>query len=117
VDELPTHVTLPIHGERVLRLPSAAGAGYLWSATVDDDAVVRAEMRFDDPATTAGGHPAFGAHELLTLRARAAGTAHVRCRQERSWERAAAPLAEHMLTVTVVADQGDTSTEGEQDER
>ena len=114
---LPEHVTLPIRSERVLRLPSAAGGGYRWSATVDDDAVVKAETCFDDAATTAAGHPTFGAHELRTLRACRAGTAHVRCRQERSWEHEIAPLAEHTLTVTVVADHATTSTEGEQDER
>jgi predicted secreted protein len=104
MDELPTHVTLPIHGERVLRLPSAAGGGYRWSASVDDDTVVQAETRFDDAAKNQTGHPAFGAHELLTLRGCGAGNARVRCRQRRSWEPEGPSLAEHTLTVTVVAD-------------
>ena len=37
---LPDEITLVLGGEQTLHLPSSAGAGYVWEAAVDDEAVV-----------------------------------------------------------------------------
>jgi predicted secreted protein len=99
--DLPDRLTLQRGEDKIVRLPSAAGAGYRWEATVDDESVVGAHVAFDSALTTAGGGAAFSPDELLTLRGRAIGATRVRCVQRRGWEREAQPLAEHTLLVNV----------------
>jgi hypothetical protein len=45
--DLPERVSIPRGQEQVVRLPSSAGAGYRWQASVDDEAIVGAEVRFE----------------------------------------------------------------------
>jgi predicted secreted protein len=101
--ELPEHVTLRPGAEAKLRLPSMAGGGYRWEAEVDDDSVAEATAGLGEAATGGDGEAAFSAYEVLTLRGRKVGKTRVRCRQRRSWEGAAAPLADHVLTIDVTA--------------
>jgi hypothetical protein len=101
MDDLPDHVTLQPGAEVTLRLPSLAGAGYRWEASVDDDAVVEATTRFDEPVGHGARDPAFAAFELLVLRGRAIGRTRVHCSQRRGWE-AGSPAAERLISVDVV---------------
>jgi predicted secreted protein len=100
--DLPERVSIPRGQEQVVRLPSSAGAGYRWQASVDDEAIVGAEVRFERAMTTASGAPAFSPHELLTLEGRAVGATRVHCVQRRGWEEDVLPLANYTLAVTVV---------------
>jgi hypothetical protein len=45
---LPDEITLEPGGEQTLLLPSSAGAGYVWEASVDDEAVVEVSTRFEN---------------------------------------------------------------------
>jgi predicted secreted protein len=101
--DLPDRVTLRRGEDQIVRLPSAAGAGYRWQASVDDDAIVSADVRFDQAVATAAGGAAFSPHELLVLAARTTGATRVHCVQRRGWERDVLPLTTYTLTVTVVA--------------
>ena len=101
--DLPDQVTLRRGENQIVRLPSSAGAGYRWQASVEDDAIVSAEVRFDRALTTASGGAAFSPHELLLLGARTVGATQVYCMQRRGWERDTLPLATYTLTVSVVA--------------
>jgi len=100
---LPDEISLEPGGEQTLLLPSSAGAGYVWEATVDDEAVVEAKTTFEDVAAKGAGRPTFGENELLTLKGRAEGRTAVRLVQRRTWEEGVAPIAAHALTVNVAA--------------
>ena len=98
---LPDEITLALGGEQTLLLPSSAGAGYIWEAAVDDEAVVEASTKFEDAGAKGVARPKFGENELLTLRGRAEGRTAVRLVQRRTWEEGVAPIAAHALTVNV----------------
>ncbi len=100
---LPDEITLAPGGEQTLLLPSSAGAGYVWEAAVDDDAVVEASTKFEGAGEKHVGTRTFGENELLTLRGRAEGRTAVRLVQRRTWEEGVAPIAAHALTVNVAA--------------
>lgn len=100
---LPDEITLVLGGEQTLHLPSSAGAGYVWEAEVDDEAVVEVSTKFEDAGAKGSGRPKFGENELLTLRGRAEGRTAVRLVQRRTWEEGVAPIAAHALTVNVAA--------------
>ena len=102
-NSVPDEVSLVPGEEQTLLLPSSAGAGYVWEATVDDDSVVEASTSFEDAAAKGAGRPTFGENELLTLRGLAAGRTSVRLVQRRTWEEGVAPIAAHALTVNVAA--------------
>jgi len=101
--DLPDEITLALGGEQTLLLPSSAGAGYVWEATVDDEAVVEVSTKFEDAGAKGAARPKFGENELLTLRGRAEGRTAVRLVQRRTWEEGVAPIAAHALTVNVAA--------------
>ena len=101
--DLPDEVTLALGGEQTLLLPSSAGAGYVWEAAVDDEAVVEVSTKFEDAGAKGAGRPKFGENELLTLRGRAEGRTAVRLVQRRTWEEGVEPIAAHALTVNVAA--------------
>ena len=103
VPDLPDEITLEVGGEQTLLLPSSAGAGYVWEAAVDDEAVVEVSTKFQDAEAKGAGRPKFGENELLTLRGRAEGRTAVRLVQRRTWEEGVAPIAAHALTVNVAA--------------
>ena len=98
--KLPDEITLEPGGEQTLLLPSSAGAGYVWEATVDDESVAEATTKFQAAASE---RPKFGENELLTVKGRAEGRTAVRLVQRRTWEEGVAPLAAHALTVNVAA--------------
>ena len=100
---LPDEITLALGGEQTLLLPSSAGAGYVWEAAVDDEAVVEVSTKFEDAGAKGAARPKFGENELLTLRGRAEGRTAVRLVQRRTWEEGVAPIAAHALTVNVAA--------------
>ncbi len=102
-NDLPDEITLALGGEQTLLLPSSAGAGYVWEATVDDEAVVGVSTKFEDAGAKGAARPKFGENELLTLRGRAEGRTAVRLVQRRTWEEGVAPIAAHALTVNVAA--------------
>ena len=106
---LPDEITLALGGEQTLLLPSSAGAGYIWEAAVDDEAVVEASTKFEDAGAKSVARPKFGENELLTLRGRAEGRTAVRLVQRRTWEEGVAPIAAHALTVNVAAAQATKS--------
>jgi len=84
-------------------LPSLAGAGYVWEAAVDNEAVAAASMRFEGADDAAVGQKTFSRNELLTVRGRSRGTTCVRLVQRRTWEEDVEPIAAHALTVNVAA--------------
>ena len=98
---LPDEIKLAVGGEQTLLLPSSAGAGYIWEAAVDDEAVVEASTKFEDAGAKGVARPKFGENELLTLRGRAEWRTAVRLVQRRTWEEGVAPIAAHALTVNV----------------
>ena len=52
---LPDEITLALGGEQTLLLPSSAGAGYMWEAAADDEAVVEVSTKFEDAGRKAPG--------------------------------------------------------------
>jgi predicted secreted protein len=106
--ELPEDLTLHPDEEETVHLPSLAGAGYVWEANVDDEAVAEATVQFGPAEEMASGRKAFSENELLTVRGRAPGSTRVRLVQRRTWETGVEPAAAHTLTVNVVAE----ATEG-----
>ena len=108
-NDLPDEITLALGGEQTLLLPSSAGAGYVWEATVDDEAVVEVSTKFEDAGAKGAARPKFGENELLTLRGRAEGRTAVRLVQRRTWEEGVAPIAAHALTVNVAAGEATKS--------
>jgi predicted secreted protein len=112
MSELPEELTLRAGEKETVQLPSSAGAGYVWEATVDDEAVVEASMQFERADEAAVGRKTFSRNELLTIRGRKAGTTTVRLVQRRTWERDVEPIAAHALTVNVAADAGEATERG-----
>ena len=102
--ELPDELTLHPGEEETLELPSLAGAGYVWEASVDDEAVAEATTQFQPAGEKAVGQRTFSRHELLTLRGLSVGMTDVKLVQRRTWETGVEPVAAHILTVNVVAD-------------
>ena len=96
---LPEEISLEPGGEQTLLLPSRAGAGYVWEASVDDESVVEVSTKFE--GAKGASRPTFGENELLTVRGRAEGRTAVRLVQRRTWEEGVAPIAAHALTVNV----------------
>ena len=101
--ELPDEISLRPDEEMTVLLPSHAGAGYVWEAAVDDEAVVEASTQFESADDATVGKRTFSRNELLTLRGRGAGTTRVRLLQRRTWERGVEPIGAHTLTVNVAA--------------
>ncbi len=99
--ELPEHISLRPGEETTVLLPSRAGAGYVWEATVEDEAVAKASTQFERADDAAVGQRTFSRNELLTLRGRSAGTTRVRLVQRRAWEKDVEPIGAHVLTVNV----------------
>ena len=109
--DLPEEVTLRPGVEETIQLPSLAGAGYVWEADVENEAVAEASTEFQgaDEKTVAGR--TFSRNELLRLRGHRAGTTQIRLVQRRPWEIGVDPVALHSLTVKVVAERP-KATEG-----
>jgi predicted secreted protein len=99
--ELPDEISLQAGEEQTLLLPSRAGAGYVWEAEVEDEAVVEALTKFEGADDAAVGARTFSENERLTLRGRAEGTTSVRLVQRRAWEEGVEPIGAHTLTVNV----------------
>ena len=105
--ELPDELSLRTGDETPVLLPSRAGAGYVWEATVEDEAVVEASTQFE-PAVD---ERTFSPNELLTLRGRRAGTTRVHLVQRRTWEQDVEPIGAHVITVNV-ADEAEATKRG-----
>jgi predicted secreted protein len=99
--ELPGEISLRPGEETTVLLPSRAGAGYVWEADVDDEAVVEASTQFERADDAAVGRRTFSQNELLTLRGRSAGTTRVHLVQRRAWERGVEPIGAHTLEINV----------------
>lgn len=110
--KLPDEISLRPGEEATVLLPSHAGAGYVWEAKVDDEAVAEASTQFEGADDAAVGQRTFSQNELLTLRGRSAGTTCVRLVQRRTWERDVEPIGAHALKVTVVADEEGATDRG-----
>jgi predicted secreted protein len=102
--ELPEQISLRPGDETTVLLPSRAGAGYVWEATVEDAAIVEASTQFERADDAAVGQRTFSRNELLTLRGRSAGTTRVRLVQRRTWEKGE-PKSAHTLTVNVADEE------------
>ena len=111
VTELPDELSLRTGDETSVLLPSRAGAGYVWEATVEDEAVVQASTQFEPADETAVGERTFSPHELLSVRGRRAGTTRVRLVQRRTWEKDVEPIGAHVITVNV-ADEAEATERG-----
>ena len=98
---LPDEISLDAGEEQTLLLPSRAGAGYVWEAEVDDEAVVEASTSFEGADDAAVGARTFSENERLTLRGRAEGRTSVQLFQRRTWEEGVKPLSAHTLAVNV----------------
>jgi predicted secreted protein len=103
VNDLPITVTLRAGEERSFRLPGLASAGYTWQATVDEEAVARASTEFAPSGVPERGGATFSDDQVLRVRGVQEGATRVHLREQRSWEREAPPIAEHSLSVNVVA--------------
>jgi predicted secreted protein len=99
--EVPDEIELRPGEEKIVLLPSRAGAGYVWEAEVDDEAVVEASTNFESADDAAVGARAFSENELLTLRGLSDGTTSVRLVQRRAWEEGVEPIGARTLTVNV----------------
>lgn len=110
--ELPDNISLRLGEETTIFLPSRAGAGYVWEAAVDDEAIVEASTQFESADDAAVGERTFSRNELLTLRGRSAGTTSVRLVQRRTWEEE--PIGAHTVTVNVADDAEATEQGGTQ---
>lgn len=104
VTEFPDEIALEPGEETTLLLPSRAGAGYVWEAEAEDEAVVEATVKFEGVDDAAVGARTFSENEVLTLRGRAEGTTRVRLVQRRTWEEGVEPQAAHSLTVNVAGE-------------
>ena len=109
--ELPDEISLRPREEMTVFLPSRAGAGYVWEADVDDEAVVEASTRFERADDAAVGQKTFSRNELLTLRGLSRGTTYVHLVQRRAWEKGVEPIAARTLTVNV-ADPAEATEQG-----
>ena len=99
--DLPDEISLQPGGEQTLLLPSSAGAGYVWEAAADDEAVVEVSTKFEGADDAAVGARTFSEHERLTLRGLAEGTTTVHLVQRRTWEEGVTPMSAHSLAVNV----------------
>ena len=108
--ELPDEIALGLGEETTVFLPSRAGAGYVWEAEVEDEAIVEASVKFEGADAAAVGARTFGRNELLTLRGLAEGTTSVRLVQRRTWEEGVEPIGAHALTVNVAGPAGATES-------
>lgn len=99
--ELPDQLSLRTGDEKTVELPSRAGSGYVWEATVEDETIVEASTQFQHADEKAVGQRTFSPNELLTIRGRSAGTTSVRLAQRRAWEKDAEPIGAHVITVNV----------------
>jgi predicted secreted protein len=97
---LPDEISLQVGEEQAILLPSAAAAGYVWEAEVEDEAVVEAATNFEG-ADDAVGARRFSENERLTLKGRSEGTTRVHLAQRRTWESGVEPIGAHTLTVKV----------------
>jgi predicted secreted protein len=111
LSKLPDELSLRTGDETSVPLPSRAGAGYVWEATPDDDAIVEATMEFERADDAAIGRKTFSPNELLRLRGRRAGTTRVRLAQRRTWEQDVEPIGAHVITVNV-ADEAKATERG-----
>jgi predicted secreted protein len=102
--KVPDEIALEPGEETTILLPSRAGAGYVWEAAVEDEAVVEATVKFEGADDAAVGARTFSENELLTLRGCAEGTTRVRLVQRRTWEEGVEPKAAHTLTVNVAGE-------------
>jgi len=109
--ELPDRLSLRTGDETSVLLPSRAGAGYVWEATVDDEEVVKALTRFEPADDAAVGERTFSPNELLSVRGRRAGTTRVHLVQRRAWEQDVEPIGAHVITVNV-ADEAEATERG-----
>ena len=109
--EFPDEIALEPGEETTLLLPSRAGAGYVWEAEVEDEAVAEATVKFEGADDAAVGARTFSENELLTLRGSAEGTTRVRLVQRRTWEEGVEPKAAHTLTVNVAGPADATENE------
>jgi predicted secreted protein len=109
--ELPDQLSLHTGEERSVLLPSRAGAGYVWEASVEGEAIVEASTHFEQADEAAVGQRTFSPNERLTLRGRGAGTTSVRLTQRRSWEHGVEPIEAHVITVNV-ADEAEATERG-----
>ena len=109
--ELPDEISLRPREEMTVFLPSRAGAGYVWEADVDDEAVVEASTRFERADDAAVGQKTFSRNELLTLRGLSRGTTYVHLVQRRAWEKGVEPIAARTLMVNV-ADPAEATEQG-----
>ncbi|MEP6909121.1 MAG: protease inhibitor I42 family protein [Actinomycetota bacterium] len=101
--ELPDEISLHVKEELTVLLPSRAGAGYVWEAGADDEAVVEASTKFETADAASVGNKTFSQNELLTLRALSEGTTRVHLVQRRAWEKGVEPIAARTLEVNVAA--------------
>jgi len=110
--ELPEELTLHPGEKKTVQLPSSAGAGYVWEATVENEAVAEASMQFEQVDKAAVGRRTFSRTELLTLRGISPGTTCVRLVQRRTWEEDVEPIAADALTGSVAAGAGEATERG-----
>jgi predicted secreted protein len=108
---LPDRLSLRTGEETPVLMPSRAGAGYVWEAIVDDEAIAEATMHFEKADAEAVGERTFSPHELLIVRGREAGTTRVRLVQRRTWEKDVEPIGAHVITVNV-ADEKEATERG-----
>jgi predicted secreted protein len=112
--EVPDEIALAPGEEKTVLLPSRAGAGYVWEAEVEDEAVAEAAVKFEGADDAAVGARTFSENELLTLRGCAEGTTRVRLVQRRTWEEGVEPKAARTLTVNVAGPAEATERGGTQ---
>jgi len=99
--ELSDQISLHAGEEQTLLLPSRAGAGYVWEAEVDDEAVVEVSTKFEGADAAAVGARTFSENERLTLKGLAEGETSVQLVQRRTWEEGVKPIAAHTIAVNV----------------
>jgi predicted secreted protein len=109
---LPDEISLRVGEEQMLLLPSRAGAGYVWEADVDDEAVVEASTKFEGADDAAVGARTFSENERLHLKGVAEGATTVRLVQRRTWEEGVKPISAHALTVNVAGPEQATERGG-----
>lgn len=91
-------IELAVGADYRVRLPSLSGAGYEWSATVEDGRRVVSVSELD---AVRGGAPGESYDHVFVLLAVARGTAHIRFVQRRAWDAETAPRDTHLLEVAV----------------
>jgi predicted secreted protein len=103
VDELdlPSELAIAVGEERHLRLPGLGTAGYVWQVEGEADVVEVALAPVADEDAHSGAPVGRSLDEQVTIRGRQPGRVVVRLLQRRPWERAAMPLREATLRITV----------------